>query len=305
MAKQVLLIDIDGHNFPNLCLMKLSAYYKQKGDIVCLWKLTKEDRKTIRAGVTLLHYASAVYGACVFTENRDVAQMLGLEGVIIGGSGSGSQDTLSEEIEHIYPDYSLYDIKNTAYGFLTRGCPRQCPFCIVAQKEGRQSVKVADLKEFWHGQRYIKLLDPNLLACPEHMDLLRQLADSGAWVDFTQGLDARLTTEENLSLLKQIKIKALHFAWDNPRNTGIKEDFLRIRDALDLDYRRKIVYVLTNYWSSIEEDLERIYWLRDNGYSPFVMIYDKKNAPAEIRRLQRWVNNRQLFYSCRDFHDYV
>lgn len=96
-------------------------------------------------------------------------------------------------MEHIYPDYSLYPslTKDTAYGFLTRGCPRGCHFCIVSGKEGRASRKVADLSEWWRGQKNIKLLDPNLLACREHMDLLGQLADSEAWVDFTQGLDCR------------------------------------------------------------------------------------------------------------------
>lgn len=80
---------------------------------------------------------------------------------------------LPYEIEHIYPDYSLYPVHTgygqalntqTAYGFLTRGCPRNCDFCHVGQKEGLRSRKVADLSEFWNGQGNIELMDPNLLA---------------------------------------------------------------------------------------------------------------------------------------------
>src|SRR5690606_4285826 len=112
------------------------------------------------------------------------------------GTGYDLDNKLPPEIENIYPDYSLYNIKNTAYGFLTRGCPRNCPFCIVGKKEGLKSYQVADLKQFWNRQREIVLLDPNLLACKNRIELLQQLIDSGAWVDFTQGLDIRLMTDD-------------------------------------------------------------------------------------------------------------
>ena len=108
--------------------------------------------------------------------------------LIQGGTGYDMNITLPKEVEHYYPDYELYGITDTAYGYLTRGCPRHCPFCIVADKEGVQSVKVADLKEFWNGQKKIKLLDPNILACKDWKSLLTQLIDSRAEVDFTQGL---------------------------------------------------------------------------------------------------------------------
>lgn len=96
---------------------------------------------------------------------------------------------LPEEIEHICPDYSLYpDFScNTVYGFLTRGCPRGYQFCIVGEKEGRVNRKVADLSEFWKGQRKIVLLDPNMFACADWEGLSRQLIESNAWVDFSQG----------------------------------------------------------------------------------------------------------------------
>lgn len=300
---EIALVDIDSHNFPNLVLMKLSAWHKVKGDNVSL--ISPDD--VIQQSLFSLPYDKA-YGACVFDWNKVKAMELEHLGVKVAGSGTGKPDTLPDEIEHIYPDYSLYGITDTAYGFLTRGCPRQCPFCIVAGKEGAKSRKVADLSEWWQGQKNIKLLDPNLLACNEAMPLLGQLKESGAWVDFTQGLDARLLTDSIINTLAQIKIKTLHFAWDNPRDDKCKEalkQFAAKAITHKTDYVKYKVYVLTNYWSTIEQDLYRVYWLKENGFDPYIMIYNKDKAPKKIRHLQRWVNNKIIFRSCDKFEDYL
>lgn len=288
------LIDVDGHNFPNLALMKLSAWHKAQGDTVeWWWGFGQYDR---------------VYMSKVFdnTYSQDVEEPLNAREIIKGGTGYGLDNSLPDDVEHIYPDYSLYPefTKNTAYGFLTRGCPRGCHFCVVAKKEGHASRKVADLSEWWRGQKNIKLLDPNLLACPDHMDLLGQLFESRACVDFTQGLDIRLTNEKNSDLIRRIKTKNIHFAWDNP-GQDLSRHFKRFKELSGIDYRKLGVYVLTNFGSTIEEDLYRIYTLRDLGYSPYVMIYDKPNAPRKIKRLQRWCNNRFIFKKCTRFEDYV
>lgn len=294
------IVDVDGHNFPNLPLMKLSAWHKAQGDTVeWWWGFGQYDR---------------VYMSKVFDEtySHDAPEPMNTKEVIRGGTGYGLENRLPDEVEHIYPDYSIYQelTKETAYGFLTRGCPRACGFCIVAEKEGRASVKVADLSEWWRGQKYIKLLDPNLLACPEHMDLLGQLAESGAWVDFTQGLDVRLTNARNVKLIQHVKTKAIHFAWDNPAQ-DLTEHFRRFKDLSGIkDYRKLGVYVLTNYGDGetaeekVENALRRINQLRDLGYNPYVMIYDKPNAPKEIRTLQRWCNNRIIFRSEPDFYKF-
>lgn len=131
---------------------------------------------------------------------------------------------LPQHIESACPDYSLYPQytgygqpmkKQTAYGFLTRGCPRGCGFCHVAPKEGKQARKVADLSQFWYGQGNICLSDPNILACKGASDLLGQLADSGARIDFNQGLDARLITGKTAELLARMHLKMPHFAMDS------------------------------------------------------------------------------------------
>lgn len=289
------LIDVDGHNFPNLALMKISAFHKSIGDTV-EWCLPLE------------HY-DRVYQSKVFDEtySPDIDWLPNADEIIKGGTGYNLETVLPPEIEHIYPDYSLYPelTKDTAYGFLTRGCPRACDFCIVAKKEGRCSVKVADLSEFWRGQKNIKLLDPNLLACKGRYDLLDQLAKSKAYVDFTQGLDIRLMSDRAAEYINAMKIKQIHFAWDNP-----KDDLRKYFEAYAKVAKHKpkgafgTVYVLTNFGSTIDDDLYRIYTLRDMGYDPYVMIYDKPNASKEIKRLQRWCNNRFIFKSCKNFSDY-
>ena len=211
-------------------------------------------------------------------------------------------------VEHIYPDYSLYPeyTQDTAYGFLSRGCPRGCDFCIVKEKEGRCSVKVADLSEFWNGQKRIVLCDPNILACRDWKDLLHQLIDSGAEVDFNQGLDIRLMTEEKVDMLKQINIKQIHFAWDRYED---REFVLPKLKLFAERYGKKmthnaIVYTIVNFTTTIEQDLDRIYTLRDMGYWPYVMIYDKEHCSRIYRDLARWVNNRFIFASCKRFEDY-
>ena len=216
---------------------------------------------------------------------------------------------MPEEIEHIYPDYSLYPdfCKNTAYGFLTRGCPRGCDFCIVGKKEGRCSRKVADLSEFWDGQKNIVLLDPNMFACKDWRDLSQQLINSGAWVDFSQGCDIRIMTEEKISYIKEMKIKQIHFAWDRYQDKKrILQKFEMFKNITKWHRQKMTVYVLCGFDTTIEQDLERIYTLRDMGYTPYVMIYDKQSLKrgSDLKKLQRWVNSKFAFAAVEKFEDY-
>lgn len=302
------LIDVDGHNFPNLALMKISAYHKSRGDQVeFAFPMYRYDK---------------VYVSKVFGDEYSKMPPLYIQAdkIVYGGTGFAitvengkevyhkcNDKPLPPEIEHIYPDYTLYQnlTKDTAYGFLTRGCPNNCGFCIVSQKECARSVKVADLAEFWRGQRHIKLLDPNLLACKDRTDLLRQLIDSRARVDFTQGLDARFVTEEAAGLLKQIKIDKVHFAFDYMKNEkAIVKGLQTYKRVCGTRENNAIVYMLTNYNTTIEEDLYRLRMIKQCGFLPDVRIYRKPAAPQILRDLQRWCNNRILYRSC-DFMDYV
>ncbi len=304
------LIDVDSHNFPNLALMKISAWHKARGD-------------SVEWCIPLKHY-DAVYTSKVFGDEYTHLDptIVQADVIIEGGTGFAisvvdgkevyikANDTeLPYHIEHAYPDYSLYPkyTRDTAYGFLTRGCPNNCGFCLVSEKEGRESHKVADLNEFWNGQKNIVLLDPNIMACRQHKDLLKQLIDSGACVEFNQGIDARFIDESNVELLSQIKMKIIHFAFDFMKNEGRIIRGLQIaKQHLTLDERNSIVYMLTNYDTSIKEDLYRVKRLKDVGFSPDVRIYRKASLPKRhiLRDLQRWCNNRFVFRSC-DFFDYV
>ena len=302
------LIDVDGHNYPNLPLMKISAWHKQQGDSV-------EWYEPLLSG-----HMDKVYMSKVFSFTPDYPYYIDADEVVKGGSGycislvdgkevfDKSKDIdLPYEVEHIYPDYSIYGIEDTAYGFLSRGCPRGCDFCHVKTKEGIVSRKVADLSEFWSGQKNIVLCDPNILACKDWKPLLQQLIDSKAWVDINQGLDIRLMTEEKAEMIKQLKIKELHFAWDRYEDKDIVvPKFKMFKEITNIDIRKLIVFVLCNFNTTIEQDLERIYTLRDMGYWAYVMLYDKEHIPKghDLRKMARWVNNRFIFAQCKTFEEY-
>jgi len=294
------IIDVDSHKFPNLPLMKIAAWHKQQGDSV-------EWYEPLLSG-----HMDRVYMSKVFTYTSDYEYHINADEVIKSGTGYYYPDggpLLPEEIEHIYPDYSLYPelTKNTAYGFLTRGCPRDCKFCIVGEKEGKCSVKVAELSEFWRGQKNIVLLAPNIPACPDWEDLFQQLIDSKAYIDFSQGLDIRLMTPDKANMLMQMNIKQVHFAWDNYYDKDIViPKFREFKKITGLDKRKMTVYVLTNYDSGHLEDLYRIYRLKMLGYWPYVMIYEKESLPKKhvTKQVQRWVNNRRIFESTPQFKDY-
>ena len=315
------LIDVDGHHFPNLCLMKLSAYHKQLGDEV---EWYSEDREMY----------DLVYMSKVFNEeySSDIPEPGNARKVIKGGTGyaiklEGDREVyhkeldppLQPEIEHIYPDYSLYPEytgyglplkKQTAYGFLTRGCPRGCGFCHVAPKEGKCSKKVADLSEFWNGQGNICLSDPNILACKDAPDLLRQLVESGAKVELNQGIDARLITLEKADLLAQMNLKMPHFAMDSmqamePVKRGLKlyvEACKRVKGKWN--WRNAKVFCLTNFDTTHEEDMMRIKAIQECECWPYVMIYNKMTAPQVTRRLQRWTNAPAAYARTQDFDEY-
>lgn len=302
------LMDIDSHNFPNLPLMKISAWHKAQGDEVEFVIPIKPYDKV---------YVSKVFG-------DEYSKMPNYypraNEVIFGGTGfaitveNGKEvyhkdrdPNLPHDIEHIYPDYSLYPefTKDTAYGFLTRGCCNNCDFCIVSKKEGMCSVKVADLSEFWRGQKNISLLDANLLACRDRLELLGQLADSKANVDFTQGLDARFITEEIAVALTRIKIKMVHFAFDFMKNEkAIIKGLKTFKEVSGITDNKAVVYMLVNYNTTIEQDLYRLNLIRECGYMPDVRIYRKPTAPKVLRDMQHWCNNRFLYRSC-DFMDFI
>lgn len=301
------LIDVDGHNFPNLALMRISAYHKAQGDLVEWW------------WSDLIHY-DIVYMSKIFSDaySPDIPEPINADRVIKGGTGycihlengkevfdKSKNHSIPPEMERMFPDYSLYPQYDFAVSMTSRGCPRGCPFCHVVAKEGRCAVKVADVSDFWNGQKEIRVLDPNITACREKRELMRQYKETGALIDFTQGLDIRLLDEDDISDINGMRLRNVHFAWDNPKDdlAGKFEQYARAGKK-NRHGRFGTVYCLTNFNSTMEENLYRIYTLRELGYDPYVMIYDKPNAPKEIKRLQRWVNNKIIFRATKKFEDF-
>lgn len=298
-------------NFPSIALMKISAFHKRNGHDV---KLVDNN----------LEYFDILYLSKTF--NLDLPKIPKLfyipqaDQYFKGGTGFAikieegkeiyqkeEDKPLPEEIENIYPDYSLYPelTKGIAYGFLTRGCPNNCPFCIVSKKEGLCSRKVADLNQFWRGQKEIKLLDANILACKERENLLQQLINSKAYVDYTQGIDARLVDDDIAKLICKTKIKIIHFAFDLMKN---EEQILRglkiFSKYFQKGERLKRVYILTNYNTTPEQDWYRVRKVKELGYTPYVMIYQKGTHSQFLTDLARWTNNMYIQFST-NFEDYM
>lgn len=309
--KKIGLIDVDGHNFPNIPLMKLSAWHKAQGDSV-------EWYYPLISG-----HMDIVYLSKVFSFTPDYEYYIDADEVVRGGTGyaikvidglevydKSLDHDLPYDIEHMYPDYSIYPelTKNTAFGFLSRGCPRNCDFCHVCQKEKPYSYKVADLREFWDGQKFIEICDPNMFACKDWRDLSQQLIDSNAYINFNQGCDIRLMTPEKIEYIRKMKIKNIHFAWDRYRDKEIVVPKLRLFKEMTGWNRSKIcVYVLVNFDSTFDQDLERVNTCREIGVDPYIMIYRKDDLPRGhiLKKLQRWVNNRPIWGSCESFDKYL
>lgn len=315
---RIRLIDIDNDEkirrgkavFPNLALMKLSSWHKRQGDEVAFYDPMFDQN------------IDTVYMSKIFNFTPDYPWPVNAKRILRGGSGycievgkDGKEHfqydkdiCLPNEIEHSFPDYELYGISDTAYGFMSRGCPRGCGFCIVGNKEGRRSRKVADLSEFWNGQKKIELMDPNTLACGEWKDILGQLSESQALVDINQGCDIRLMTDEKAEMIRKIRMRSIHFAFDNPEDAPIIKPKLKaFKDITRWERKKVMVYCLVNFQSNLEEDLDRIYYIRSLNFQPYVMIYEKYKLPQKhiLRRLQRWVNNPIIFWSTNSFKDYL
>ena len=266
------LCQVDGKQ-PNLALMKLSAWHKAQGDEVAWFAPLEEfDR---------------VYAAKVFDFTPDNAYLPPT--AIKGGTGYDLTTNLPPEVEAMCPDYTLYPAMDYALGFTTRGCVRRCAFCVVPRKEGALRV-VGDLHTFWTGQRKVILLDNNLTGAPmEHFALiLAQIRDNGLLVDFSQGLDVRLLTDDHAALLAQVRLlKRIHLAWDNMRDeVAVRCGIARMTKHMRPD--ELMCYVLVGFNTSHQEDMHRINALCEMGVNPYVMPYNKQD-PRQAA-LTRWCN---------------
>lgn len=279
------LLQVDG-KYPNLALTKLSAWHKQKCDNVDFY--------------TPLEEYDRIYMSKIFDFTPDYFYPLNAPEIIRGGWAYNAE-TLSSEIENLCPDYDLFpffeDGNNYAMGFTSRGCVRDCPFCIVPVKEGKLK-PVGDIYGFWRGQKYIRLLDNNLNANHEHFKLIcSQLIKEKIKTDFNQGLDARFIDDEQALILSKVKLwKSIHMAFDSVNDES--EIVAAIHTLLKyMPTSRLMFYVLIGFDSTPEEDFHRVELLRSYGVSPFVMAYDKSD-PYQ-RAYARYVNHKAIFKSVK------
>lgn len=277
------LIDVDGHSgFPNLAQMKLSAYHKYIGDSVERWDGMK-------------HY-DRVYMSKVFTFTPDEETCINADEVIRGGTGYKDYSPLPPEIENIFPNYSLYPNCDYAIGFLTRGCIRSCPWCIVPKKEGSIRPNLAWEQIKRPDTNRIVFMDNNVLASDWGIEQIARMGGQNVRIDFNQGLDARLITPEIAHLLAKVKwIRFIRLACDTQAMLPIIERAVSYMREAGIKDHRFWAYALIQ---DVEEAHDRILKLDAMGVTPFAQPYidfDGGEPTPEQKYLARWCNNKTVF----------
>ena len=291
------LIDVDGHNFPNLALMKIARYHKEHGDTVAWYNPFDEYDK--------------VYMSKVFTHTPNYGYYINNAAEVDkGGTGYSLDKVLPVEIDSLQPDYSLYPNidRNTAYGFLTRGCPNKCKWCIVPKKEGdvRPYMDVDEIAI--EGRTNLVLMDNNILASDYGLQQIEKIIERGYKVDFNQAMDARLVTPEIAKLLAKVKwIKRIRFGCDTPGQIEYCEKAISLIDAAG--YKGEYFFYCMLH-GSFDECFSRVdHWhKRGKRYLPHCQPYldfgkQKQNIPQWQKDMAGWANKKWFFFTC-EFRDF-
>ena len=288
------MIDVDGHHYPNLALMKLSAWHKRRGDQVEWYAgFDRYDK---------------VYMAKVFGFTPDYNEAINAESVERGGTGYDIRTSLPDEADRMHPDYTLYPAiaRDTAYGFLTRGCPNRCKWCIVPKKKGiiRPYMDVDEIAA--GGRTNLVLMDNNVLASDYGLEQLEKIARKGYRVDFNQGLDARIVSEEIAALLAKVRwAKRIRFGCDTPaqveeceraiekiRRHGYKGEFLLY--CILMEFKESFARV--NHWKGRHKIYPYCQPFRD-------LDNPGRRIPQWQKDLARWADRKALFTTC-EFKDF-
>lgn len=286
------LLPVDS-NYPNLALMKISTYHKMQGDCVEWYN-------------SLCSY-DKVYMAKVFSFTPDYGYYVRADEVERGGTGYDIAKKLPEKIDRMKPDYSMYRVDtNLAYGFLTRGCPNRCKWCIVPKKEG-DIIPYMDIEEVADGRKNVILMDNNILAAQFGLKQLEKIISMKVRVDFNQGLDARLVTDEIARLLARVKwYKNIRFGCDTPQQICEVERATGLMDK----YGYKGSYFLYCILMEFEESYRRVnYWKkRGRRFMPYCQPFRDVNNPKQIipqwqHDMAQWADRREYYMSC-EFKDF-
>jgi len=284
------LMDIDGKHFPNLALMKLSAYHKQKKDNVEFVNFGEYD---------------IIYKSKVFTFSPDkITGFFNSKKIIQGGIGYNMFENLPNEIEHICPDYSLYNCEH-AYGFLTRGCIRKCSWCVVPKKEGKIHA-ASKINEFIADKKSAILMDNNVLASNFGLDQIENIISLRIKVDFNQGLDARIIAENTdiAKLLAKVRwLKAIRMACDTKEQMDSIEKATSLLRKYHATPQAYFVYILVK---DIDDAIERVEFCRKLKLESFAQPYidfENNKVSKKVKQFARWVNHKAIFKTVK-WEDY-
>lgn len=281
---KVLLIDVDS-KIPNIALMKLSGYYKSKGDSVELRKLNYNGfpKKKKITTIDALEY-DKVFVSIIFTCNKDVLNV-NAKDITFGGTGWDLTTKLPPEIDDFEEDYSIYPENTSSYGFLTRGCIRNCPFCFVPRKEGMIK-RYRDVSQVVKHKK-VYFLDNNIFAHPDCDKILQELVDKKIRCQFNQGLDIRLLTETKAQLLSKLNYFGDYiFAFDDLRDKSlIDANLILLKKYIKKDWKIKF-FIYCNANMPIIQVTDRITWCKNNKCLPYLMR--DKNC---------WEDNNVYFYN--------
>lgn len=316
------LVDVDGHAkkkkwgatiYPNLALCKIARYHKQMGD-------------EVEWASTLIHY-DKVYMSKVFNFTPDILDVYNADEVIKGGTGFDINSSLPEEIDMLQPDYSIYPNlpKDTAYGFLTRGCPNKCPWCVVPKKEGKIRPYM-DIDEIAiEGRNNIVLFDNNILAAGDYaIEQFEKIIERGYRVDFNQAIDARLVTPRFAELMAKCKwigrlirfgcdshaqIKECDRAIDMVSSYGYTGGFF-LYCMLTSDFNES--YSRISHWHDRVVEIRKIRKTQERLHKtnlvfphaqPYLNPFGHNCPPQWQKDLTHWTNNRSLFF-CTTFEEF-
>lgn len=290
------LVDVDNTGFPNIALGKIATYHKSIGDEV-VWV-----DPLFGGGY------DKVYMSKIFTFSPDYDYPIVADEIDRGGTGYDLTKKLPTEIDRLQPDYDMLGVpSDTAYGFLTRGCPNKCKWCVVPIKEGKQ-VPYMDVDDVANGRKNLILMDNNILASDYGIEQIEKIIKRGYKVDFNQALDARLVTEDIAQLLAKVKwLTPIRFGCDTHRQV---EECRKAMQMIDKHRKNPAYYLLyTMIGDDINEDYERLSAFRDNKRVRIVgQPYRDFNNPNQVipqwqKDMARWSLRRELYASC-DFKDY-
>lgn len=310
--KRIGLIDFDSR-IPNSALQKLSTHFKRQGAAVLLNDFRPSE-------------VDEGYCSVIFTRNKAKAARLAdiYPNITFGGTGWDLTTTLPPEVESCRPDYTLYQVKdilprlkgimtakkklekchtllNAGIGYLTRGCVRSCGFCFVPKKEGalRRVASIGDLLN--SNSSTLCLLDNNLTASPDCLEILREIKDRNLTVNISQGVDIRFLTPEISKVLSEVRhLTSLTYAWDlMPFEDKVMEGIKIL--SRDVKPYKHQCFCLAGYNTTFEEDMYRVRKLAELGITPFLMVWNEK-PDLRLQHLKRWVNGK--FHKVCRFEDY-